>query len=185
MDNNSRQRMLELLKLLSYEKKDVTLASGKKSNYYIDGKQTTLDPEGAFLTGELYVDVIKREFRGAEGIGGMTLGADPIVSAVIVVGYTVGLRLKGFIVRKEPKGHGTDAWIEGMKGFRPGSNVVIAEDVVTTGYSAITAAEKTKGAGLKVMGIIAIVDRLEGGREYIESKGYRLFSLFTRKDLNE
>lgn len=182
---DDRQRLLELLKTLSYEKRDVTLTSGKKSSYYIDGKQTTLDPEGAFLVGGLFVDIIKKEFSGAKGIGGITLGADPIISAVMVVGYTRGLRLKGFIVRKEPKGHGTGAWVEGLKGFKAGDEVVIAEDVVTTGHSAITAVEKAADAGLKVMGIIAIVDRLEGGREQIESKGHKLFSLFTKKDLGE
>ncbi len=182
---DKRVRLLELLKSLSYEKREVTLTSGRKSNYYIDGKQTTLDPEGAYLVGELFTDIIGSQFSAAKGIGGITMGADPIISAVMVVGYTKGLRLKGFIVRKEPKGHGTGAWVEGMKGFKAGNEVVIVEDVVTTGHSAITAAEKARDAGLKVLGIIAIVDRLEGGREHIESKGYRLFSLFTKADLGE
>ncbi len=183
--SENKQRLLELLKTLSYEKREVTLTSGKKSNYYIDGKQTTLDPEGAFLVGELFVDIIKKEFGGAKGIGGITLGADPIISAVMVTGYSRGLRLRGFIVRKEPKGHGTGAWVEGLKGFKPGDEVIVVEDIVTTGHSAITAVEKAQDAGLKVMGIIAIVDRLEGGRDHIESKGYKLFSLFTKKDLGE
>lgn len=180
-----KQRLLELIKSLSYEKKEVVLTSGKKSNYYIDGKQTTLDPEGAYLVGELFTDIIRKEFSNAKGIGGITLGADPIISAVMIVGYEKGLRLKGFIVRKEPKGHGTGAWIEGIKGFKPGDPVVIVEDVVTTGGSAIKAVEKSQEAGLNVVGIIAIVDRLEGGREFIESKGYKFFSLFTKVDLGE
>jgi orotate phosphoribosyltransferase len=179
------QRLLELIKLLSYEKREVTLTSGKKSSYYIDGKQTTLDPEGAYLVGELFTDIIKKEFSGAKGVGGITLGADPIISSVMVVGYIKGLSLKGFIVRKEPKGHGTGAWIEGLKGFKQNDPVVIVEDVVTTGGSAIKAVERARDAGLNVLGIIAIVDRLEGGRELIESKGYGLFSLFTKADLGE
>jgi len=183
--NDKEKRLLELIKLLSYEKRDVVLTSGKKSNYYIDGKQTTLDPEGAYLVGDLFTELIKREFSDAKGVGGITLGADPIVSATIVVGYQKGMRLKGFIVRKEPKGHGTDAWIEGIKGFKANDPVVIVEDVVTTGGSAIKAVDKAQEAGLKVLGIIAIVDRLEGGREFIESRGYKLFSLFTKADLGE
>ncbi|MCL5278123.1 MAG: orotate phosphoribosyltransferase [Deltaproteobacteria bacterium] len=183
--SDGRQRLLEILRSLSYEKREVTLTSGKKSSYYIDGKQTTLDPEGAFLVGGLFTDIIRKEFGSARGVGGITLGADPIISAVMVVGYTKGLRLKGFIVRKEPKGHGTGAWIEGLKGLRAGDEVVIVEDVVTTGGSAIKAAEKAQDAGLRVPGVLAIVDRLEGGREHIESKGYRLFSLFTKRDLGE
>ncbi|MGB9735135.1 MAG: orotate phosphoribosyltransferase [bacterium] len=182
---DKKQRLLELIKSLSYEKREVVLTSGKKSNYYIDGKQTTLDPEGAYLVGDLFTDIIKREFSNARGVGGITLGADPIISAVMIVGYEKGLRLKGFIVRKEPKGHGTGAWIEGIKGFKSNDPVVIVEDVVTTGGSAIKAVEKAREAGLDVLGIIAIVDRLEGGREFIESKGYRLFSLFTKADLGE
>ncbi len=183
MDN--RQRLLELVKLLSYEKREVTLTSGKKSGYYIDGKQTTLDPEGAYLTGDLFTDIIRKEFGGVKGVGGITLGADPIISAVMVVGYTKGMRLKGFIVRKEPKGHGTGAWIEGLKGLGTGDKVVVVEDVVTTGGSALKAVEKARDAGLEAAGIIAIVDRLEGGRELIESKGLKLFSLFTKADLGE
>ncbi len=182
---DKKQRLLELIKSLSYEKREVVLTSGKKSNYYIDGKQTTLDPEGAYLVGDLFTDIIKREFSNARGVGGITLGADPIISAVMIVGYEKGLRLKGFIVRKEPKGHGTGAWIEGITGFKSNDPVVIVEDVVTTGGSAIKAVEKAREAGLDVLGIIAIVDRLEGGREFIESKGYRLFSLFTKVDLGE
>lgn len=182
---DKRQRLLELIKSLSYEKREVTLTSGKKSNYYIDGKQTTLDPEGASLVGDLFSDIIQKEFSGAKGIGGITLGADPIIAAVMVVGYTKGLRLKGFIVRKEPKGHGTGAWVEGLKGFGTGDGVVIVEDVVTTGHSALLAVEKARDAGMNVLGIIAIVDRMEGGSELIGSKGYRLFSLFTKADLGE
>ncbi len=182
---DKKQRLLELIKLLSYEKREVTLTSGKKSSYYIDGKQTTLDPEGVSLVGELFTDIIKKEFGDAKGVGGITLGADPIISSAMVIGYIKGLRLKGFIVRKEPKGHGTGAWIEGLKGFQPGDPVVIVEDVVTTGGSAIKAVERAQDAGLRVLGIIAIVDRLEGGRELIESKGYRLFTLFTKANLGE
>ncbi len=183
--SDRKRRLLEILKSLSYEKREITLTSGKKSSYYIDSKQTTLDPEGAFLAGGLLADIIEKEFSGAQGVGGITLGADPIISAVMVVGYTRGLKLRGFIVRKEPKGHGTGAWIEGLKGFRPGDGIVILEDVVTTGGSAIKAVEKAQDVGLKVLGVLAIVDRLEGGRELIESKGYKLFSLFTKRDLGE
>ncbi len=184
MEDNHK-RLLELIKLLSYEKRDVTLTSGKKSSYYIDGKQTTLDPEGAYLVGELFTGIIRKEFSSAKGVGGITLGADPIISSVMVVGYTKGMRLKGFIVRKEPKGHGTGAWIEGLKGFNPGDPVVIVEDVVTTGGSAIKAVGHAQDAGLRVLGIVAIVDRLEGGRELVESQGHRLVSLFTKADLGE
>ncbi len=184
MDSEKRQ-LLALIKKLSYEKRDVTLSSGKKSNYYIDGKQTTLDGQGAYLVGKLFLDIIKKEFKDIKAVGGLTLGADPITSAIIVVGYSQGMNMKGFIVRKEAKSHGTGVWIEGMKGFAPGDKVAVVEDVVTTGESAIKAVERVQEAGLRVTGIIAMLDRLEGGREYIESKGCRLYSIFTRADLNE
>ncbi|MDO8519641.1 MAG: orotate phosphoribosyltransferase [Deltaproteobacteria bacterium] len=171
-----------MLLKLSYEKKEVTLASGKKSDFYFDGKQTSLNPEGAHLCGELILEMIRSDFPEIEAVGGPTLGADPLVLAVAYASFSQK-PLPAFIIRKEPKGHGTGAWIEGMKNLRMGMPVVILEDVVTTGGSSLTAVAKALEAGLKVAGVIALVDREDGGRGTIEGKGYKFRSIFTKTEL--
>ena len=115
-------------------------------------------------------------------MGGLTLGADPLASAVSLTSYLSGTPLHAFIVRKEPKGHGTGQWLEGMKALAPGAPVAILEDVVTTGASTLKAIERAQLEGLRVLGAFALVDRLEGGREAVEAAGHRLFALYTRKD---
>ncbi len=115
-------------------------------------------------------------------MGGLTLGADPLASAVSLTSYLAGHPIPAFIVRKEPKGHGTGQWIEGRKVLGDGAEVAIVEDVVTTGGSTLKAIERAEQEGLKVTWAFALVDRLEGGREAVEAKGYRLSTLFTRKD---
>jgi len=175
-----KERLIELLK----EKSVITgveriLTSGRKSNYYIDCKMTTLDPEGANLVGKLILEAL--ESYQIDAIGGFTLGADPIVSAVATVSYQLGKPLPAFIVRKEPKKHGEQKMIEGP--FKKGWKVAIVDDVCTTGGSILKACKAVEEAGGKVILTMAIVDRLEGGRENIEKNGYKFISLLTKKDL--
>ncbi len=177
-----RARLLELLTERSFERRRVVLSSGKESDFYIDCKRTALLAEGHFLIGRLLLEAIRQQAPQAVGVGGLTLGADPLASAVSLTGYLSGAPLAAFIVRKEPKGHGTGQWIEGLSGVGPGAPVAIVEDVVTTGASTLKAIERAQEEGLKVLGAFALVDRLEGGREAVEAAGHRLFTLFTRKD---
>ncbi|WP_448587534.1 orotate phosphoribosyltransferase [Thermocrinis sp.] len=150
------------------------LSSGKLSKYYIDLKQITLDPEGAYITGKLMYEMV-REFR-PDGVGGLTLGADPIAYAVSFVSYMDGYPIKPFVVRKEPKGHGMGKQVEGL--LKEGDRVAVVEDVITTGSSSLKAVEACRREGLEVIGIFAIVDREEGGQENINKEGLELYSLF-------
>jgi orotate phosphoribosyltransferase len=177
-----RERLLKILKDLSYEEGDFVLTSGKRSTFYIDCKETTLNPEGMYLVGNMMY-AMTREIPGIDAVGGVSIGGDPLVCSVLLVAYSAKDDLRGFFIRKEPKGHGTNRWIEGGKNLRPGMNVLILEDVVTTGGSSLKAIEATEREGYKVAGTIAILDRLEGGRETIESKGCLFRSIFTLKDL--
>jgi orotate phosphoribosyltransferase len=179
---NERERLKRIIKELSYEKRRVILASGRESDFYFDGKQTTLHPEGGYLTGKLFFEAIK-DVDGIEGVGGLTLGADPIATATSVVSFLEGRPIPAFIIRKEPKGHGTGAWLEGRKNFQPGAKVVIVEDVVTTGGSSMKAVRRAEEEGMTVLGIVTLVDREEGGREQIEKEGYWLRSIFTKSEI--
>jgi orotate phosphoribosyltransferase len=177
-----RSRLLEILREKSYQKKKVVLASGRESDFYIDCRQTALDAEGAYLIGKLMYGMLKKGER-VEAIGGPTLGADPIVTAVSMTSYMEGDPIPAFIVRKEPKGHGTGQWIEGRKNLKEGAHVAVMEDVVTTGGSMLKAIEKVKGEGYNVTRVLALVDREEGGREAIREAGYELEVLFTKRDI--
>ncbi len=154
------------------------LASGRMSRVYLDCKKVTLHPEGASLIGQLLFARIKH--RRPDAVGGLTLGADPIALAIAVASFQRGQPIPAFIVRKEPKGHGSQVWIEGDLSI--GARVVVVEDVVTTGGSTMKAIERVKAHGCEILGVLALVDRLEGGRERLASAGYRLDSLFTIKD---
>ena len=177
-----RGLLLQLLKTKSYREGRVVLASGKESDFYIDCRQTSLSAEGHRLIGRLLLQLISENFPGATAVGGPTLGADPQVSAVSLTSVLQGRPLDAFIVRKEAKGHGTGAWIEGMANLKAGDTVVMLEDVVTTGGSSLRAVLRAEEAGLKVPGILVLVDRQEGGRENIEGAGYKLVSLYTKAD---
>lgn len=174
-------RLLELLKSLAYEERDVVLASGRKSNFYIDCKQAILGAEGHFLVGWLFGRVLQEKAPEVEAVGGMTMGADPLASATATVSYLGGRPLHAFYVRKESKGHGTGQWLEGTKALRPGMPVAILEDVVTTGGSALKAIARAREFGLKVSIILGLVDREEGGREGLEAEA-PLVTLFRRRD---
>jgi len=173
----------ELLRSLILEKAlkfgDFTLASGKKATYYLDCRQITLDSIGAKLIGEGILEHLKHAVM-PQAVGGMSIGADPITAAVITVAAYQNIPLKGFMVRKQSKGHGTNQFVEGP--IASGNRVVIVEDVVTTGGSSLEAIEKVETLGVTVEGVIAIIDRLEGGGEMFASKGYAFHPLFTVKD---
>jgi orotate phosphoribosyltransferase len=176
-----KDKLAALIREKSLKFGEFTLASGKKASYYLDGKQVTLDAEGARLIGSGILSLLESGAAWPDAVGGMSIGADPITAAVLTMAAVEGKRpLRGFMVRKESKGHGTDQYIEGPVG--EGDRVVIVEDVVTTGGSSLKAIERVEAAGMQVEGVIAIIDRLEGGREAFESKGYSLASLLTIRD---
>ena len=164
---------------------EFTLASGKKSDLYIDCRVTAMDPYGATLIGQLGWETVKKELsaRGisAQSIGGMTLGADPISLAVGMTSVSDDNPLQVFTVRKEPKGHGKGKQIEGN--FNEGDTIVIVDDVITTGGSTLKAADVLEAAGAKIAFALVLVDREEGGREAIEASGIPVVPLFTRTTL--
>ncbi|MGE0606141.1 MAG: orotate phosphoribosyltransferase [Pirellulales bacterium] len=172
------QALMALFREKALKFGDFTLASGKKASYYLDGKQITLDSAGARLIGEGIVDLLRDRWPAA--VGGMSIGADPIVAAVLTLAGVQGLPLKGFLVRKEAKGHGTNRFLEGP--VQPGETAVIVEDVVTTGGSSLLAIERAEEFGLKIAGVVAIIDRMEGGAEAFQQRGYAFQSLLTIRD---
>jgi orotate phosphoribosyltransferase len=177
-----RARLLQLLQTLSFERRRVMLASGKESDFYVDCKRTTLTAEGHALVGRLLFDRIRRVHPLVRGVGGLTLGADPLASAVALTSYLEGEPVDAFIVRKEPKGHGTGQWIEGRRTIPDGSRVAVVEDVVTSGGSALKAIERCRTENLIPVGCFALVDRMEGGREALEAQGVPMDALFTCRD---
>ena len=176
-----KKRLAKILLERSYREGDFTLASGRRSDYYFDCRQTALHPEGSWLIGTLFNALLAD--ADVKGVGGMTLGADPLISATTVISHEKGRPLAGLIVRKEAKGHGTGQFVEGLANFTPGDNVAMLEDVVTTGGSLMTACERVRAAGLNVRVVCAVLDRGEGGREAIQDAGYELRALFTRPEL--
>jgi orotate phosphoribosyltransferase len=155
-----------LVKKLSYQKRQVILASGRSSDFYIDMKNTLLHPRGIFLVSHLIGDKLKKH-KNIKGVGGLTMGADPLSTGVSLISHDWENPLFAFYIRKEAKTHGTQAWLEGMKNFSEGDSVVILEDVVTTGGSTLKSIERARLAGLNVVGVITAVDREEGGAENI------------------
>lgn len=178
-----KEQLKPILVEMSYEEREVTLASGRKSNFYFDGKQTTLHSSGGLLVGKAFWEEVKRFEGPIHGVGGLTMGADPIATATSIAAHLEGADVHAFIIRKEPKGHGTGQWLEGRKNLPPGSRVVIVEDVTTTGGSSLTAVERAEQEGLVVLGIVTLVDREEGAREAIEGAGQQLRAVFTRTEV--
>jgi len=181
-DDKQRTRLLELLREKSYVEGEVTLASGKKSNFYIDCRQTSLDPEGAYLMGQIFSTWIENVDYTPDAVGGMTMGADPLVTATSVATYQKDKPVTAFLIRKEAKGHGLKKWLEGRGDIPDGSTVLLLEDVVTTGGSTIKAIKACEDENLKVADVFCLVDRMEGGKEAIEATGAKLTSIFTRHD---
>ncbi len=182
MDLNAiKSRLLELIKEKALFYQPIELTSGKKSKYYVDGKQITLSGEGAWLVAKAVLDLIKDD--NIEAIGGPTIGADPILGAIVSLSHLSGSPIKGFIVRKESKKHGLQKYIEGPF-LEKGMRVVIIDDVVTTGGSLLKAAKAAQELGCEVVKIIVLVDRLEGAIQKLEQHEFKLISLFTRDDLD-
>ncbi len=182
-----KQQLMALVRQKSLKFGQFTLASGRKATYYLDGKQVTLDPTGARLVGEGMLDLLGGTTMASgavlsmpAAIGGMSIGADPITAAVVTMSAVRGTPLMGFMVRKEPKGHGTNQYLEGP--VEPGMTAVIVEDVVTTGGSSLLAIDRAEQFGLKIVGVAAIIDRMEGGAEAFTGRGYPFASLLSIRD---
>ncbi len=180
MVNEYKSKLLQLLKRDALKQGRVTLSSGKVSNYYLDGRLVTLNSQGAYLVGSIILELIKD--KKIIAIGGPTLGADPIVGAVISLAAIKGKRLGGFIVRKNTKRHGMQRLIEGPHLSR-GNRVVLVDDVATTGDSLVAAKRALARLGIRVDCAIVIVDREEGAGENLAKAGCRLISLFKKKDI--
>jgi orotate phosphoribosyltransferase len=176
-----RNRLLDLLAERSFRVGDFTLASGRKSRYYVDARTTTMSSEGQALIGALGLRAIDEAGLEPGAIGGLTMGADPIAYAIAHRSYLDGRSIEAFSVRKEPKGHGVGKQIEGC--FVAGQPVVVIEDTITSGGSALKACEAVTAAGGVIQAVLALVDREEGGREAIEAKGYRVVSLVRLSEL--
>jgi orotate phosphoribosyltransferase len=176
-----RAALLDLLCAKAYKEGDFTLSSGQKSTYYINGKLVTLDPIGAVALGRMMLAKVP---INAQAVAGLTLGADPMVSAISVISAYEGRPLPGLIIRKEAKGHGTQAYIEGPLPA-PGSSIVVIEDVVTTGQSALKAVTRLQDAGYQVNQVLALVDRQQGGEKTYADAGLLFEALFTIADLQQ
>jgi orotate phosphoribosyltransferase len=174
-----RAYLLGLLARYAYQEGDFVLSSGQPSPYYINGKLVTLRADGALAIGRLLLAELP---LNTTAVAGLTLGADPIVSAVSTVSAYEETPVAALIIRKEAKGHGTRAYIEGPT-LESGSSVVVLEDVVTTGKSAMLAVERLRAAGYGVDTVITVVDREQGGREFYESQGLTFKALLTIKDI--
>ena len=179
--NRPRERLVELLRERSFERKKVVLASGRESDFFIDCKQTVLTAEGHALVGELMFDALEA-LPACEAVAGVELGGCPLASAVSLVSFHRGRPLPALYVRKDVKDHGSRRMVEGDRALRAGMPVAILEDVITTGGSTLKAVEKLTAAGAKVVGVVALVDRLEGGAEAIRAAGLPLVSICTRRD---
>jgi orotate phosphoribosyltransferase len=184
LDPTKRARLIDLLRELSFERRRVMLASGRESDFFIDCKQTILTAEGHALVGELMFQALD-DLPACDAVGGVELGGCPLASAVSLVSFQKGRPLTGFYVRKARKDHGTAKLVEGDKSLKAGTRIALLEDVVTTGGSSLKAVETLKAAGAVVVGIIALVDRLEGGADTIRAAGLPLLTLSTRADFME
>lgn len=176
-----RDRLLDLICEVAYQAGDFVLTSGQSSSYYINGKQITLHPEGSIAIGRLLLGMLPAD---TQAVAGLTLGADPMVTATSVVAGYAGRSLTALIVRKEAKGHGTRAYIEGPA-LPEGTAVTVLEDVVTTGQSALKAVDRLRAGGYQVNGILALVDRQQGGTETYQAAGIPFQSLFSITEIQQ
>ena len=176
-----QRRLRELLRERSVAHGDFTLASGRRSSFYIDARRTTMSGEGFALIGTLGLERLDARGWAPTLVGGLTLGADPVAYAIVAAAHAQGRPLDAFTVRKQAKAHGTGQRIEGC--FTPGAAVVVVEDVITTGHSAADAIAAVAAAGGRVLGVLAVVDREEGGRAALEQAGHTVEVLVTPRDL--
>jgi orotate phosphoribosyltransferase len=175
--NDDRAKLLELIRRDAFKTGEFTLASGKKSNYYIDGRLLTLSSDGAHMLARVILEMIRDD--EVDAVGGMTMGADPIVGAVLAVADAQGRKLNGFLCRKQAKDHGTGKLVEGN--LRSGDKVLMVEDVVTSGGSTLRAIEAVEALGGQVVRVVAMVDRLAGAAEAFAT--YPFTPIFTVRDL--
>ncbi|QSJ19822.1 orotate phosphoribosyltransferase [Nostoc sp. UHCC 0702] len=176
-----RQKLLDLFSQLAYQEGDFVLASGLRSSYYVNKMQVTLHPQGALAVGRLLFPLLPPD---TQAVAGLTVGADPIVTAVSVVSVYENRPIPALIIRKEAKGYGTRAYIEGPI-LAGGAKVVVLEDVVTTGQSALKAVDRLKDAGYTVEQVIALVDRKQGGAELYQSAGLKFEALFAIEEIQQ
>lgn len=172
---SSRHQLIELLALRSARRGNFTLSSGKQSTLYVDARLTTMSPEGLSMIGPLGISLIRERGWDPDSVGGLTLGADPVSYAISYASAGERKAIRAFTVRKEAKSHGTGKLIEGP--FSASDRVVVIEDVITTGGSALRAVDALRAAGATILGVLAVVDREEGGREAIEAAGLQVASI--------
>jgi orotate phosphoribosyltransferase len=178
---SKRNDLITLLATRSAKRGNFTLASGRQSSLYIDARITTMSPDGLAVIGPLGLEAIRGAGWKADSVGGLTLGADPIAYAIAYASAATDAPVRAFTVRKEAKTHGTGRLIEGP--FKPGDSVVVIEDTITTGSSALRAIDAVREGGGSVVGVLALVDREEGGREALEAKGHRVISLASASEI--
>lgn len=175
------RQLVELIEQRALKRGNFTLASGRTASFYLDAKQVVLDAQGSMLVGRAILQRLQALGELPEAIGGMSIGADPITSAAVTMAGVAGLPLKGFMVRKEPKGHGLQRYVEGP--VEPGQRVVIVEDVTTTGGSSLLAIDRATEFGLQVERVVTVIDRLAGAAEAFTARGIPLEPLVTIRDL--
>lgn len=180
---NARETLMTQILEKSYREGDFTLASGQKSKFYIDLKPTILHPVGAQAFGEVAVEWMRSSGLTFDGVGGLTLGADPLVMAVSLAALRAGHVLPATMIRKEPKKHGTSRYIEGVENFRRGGKFLVLEDVVTTGGSARKAVEILRNEGYQPVCVLSVVDREAGGEAAFRELGLPLHSIFKISDI--
>lgn len=180
---DAREDLLRLILELAYKEGDFTLASGKKSDYYIDNRRVTIHQKGSLMVARLFVEYLKPYIAEREdyGIGGMTMGADPIISVTAAMAHLMEYTLHPFYIRKEPKGHGTRGMLEGY--FDNVKEAVMVEDTITTAGSLLKAVAACRENGIEVNRAVTIVDRLEGGKENCAREGVGLYAVFTIEDI--
>ncbi|MFM7107716.1 MAG: orotate phosphoribosyltransferase [Planctomycetaceae bacterium] len=175
------RELIDLISARALKRGTFRLASGREASFYLDAKQVVLEARGSMLVGRAILERLKSLGPLPDAVGGMSIGADPITSAVVTMAGVEGLPLKGFLVRKEPKDHGTKKYVEGP--VEPGQRVVIVEDVVTTAGSSLVAIDRARDFGLVVERVVVVIDRLAGGREALAARGIPLEPLVTIRDL--
>ena len=179
--SDTNQELLQLIEQRALQRGTFTLASGRTASFYLDAKQVVLDAQGAMLVGRAILERLQALGPLPDAIGGMSIGADPITAAAVTMAGVAGLPLKGFMVRKEPKGHGMKRYVEGP--VEPGQRVVIVEDVTTTGGSSLLAIDRAIEFGLKVERVVTVIDRLAGAAAAFAARGIPLEPLVTIRDL--
>lgn len=181
MNTQMKNNLLKLIRKLSYREGNFTLASGKTSSYYVDLKNVTLHPDGARLIAQLSWSILNP--RDYAGVGGPTLGADPLATALSLVAAESGVTLPAYILRKEAKKHGTSQWIEGRENLKTGGRLLVVEDVVTTGGSSLKSIEKIRAEGFIVDTCLCVLDRKEGGEKALNEAGVRCVALATIEEV--